>query len=106
MLQRRVLPQYVLFSQPVFKVKGNVIMGTEMVPETLVILTNSLPAVQLFRRLVTGLLVLRPGFVLGSVHVGFVVGKVALGQVYIRVLRFSLPITFHNNSPCSYIISR
>jgi hypothetical protein len=31
----------------------------------------------------------RPGFAPGSVHVGFVVDKVALGQVLLRVLRFS-----------------
>jgi hypothetical protein len=29
----------------------------------------------------------------GSVHVGFVVDKVALGQVFLRVLRFS-PVNF------------
>jgi hypothetical protein len=28
----------------------------------------------------------RPGFVPGPVHVGFVVDKVALGQVFLRVL--------------------
>jgi hypothetical protein len=37
------------------------------------------------RRLVAGLSVRRPG----SVHVEFVVDKVALGQVFLRVLRFS-----------------
>jgi hypothetical protein len=35
----------------------------------------------------------RPGFVPRSVHVGFVVDKVALGQVSFRVLRFS-PVSF------------
>jgi hypothetical protein len=35
----------------------------------------------------------RPGFDPGSVHVGFVVDKVALGQVFPRVLRFS-PVNF------------
>jgi hypothetical protein len=30
-----------------------------------------------------------PGFAPGSTHVGFVVDKVALGQVFLRVLRFS-----------------
>jgi hypothetical protein len=35
----------------------------------------------------------RPGFDPGSVHVGFVVDKVALGQVVPRVLRFS-PVSF------------
>jgi len=41
------------------------------------------------RRLVAGLSPRRPGFAPGSVHVGFVVDKVALGQVFLRVLRFS-----------------
>jgi hypothetical protein len=31
----------------------------------------------------------RPGFAPGSIHVGFVVDKVAVGQVFLRVLRFS-----------------
>jgi hypothetical protein len=30
-----------------------------------------------------------PGFAPGSIHVGLVVNKVALGQVFLRVLRFS-----------------
>jgi hypothetical protein len=34
-----------------------------------------------------------PGFDPGSVHVGFVVDKVALGQVFLRVLRSS-PVNF------------
>jgi hypothetical protein len=34
-----------------------------------------------------------PGFDPGSVHVGFVVDKVALGQVFPRVLRFP-PVNF------------
>jgi hypothetical protein len=46
-------------------------------------------AVQWLRQLVAGLLPRRPGFALASVHVGFVVDKVALGQVFLRVLRFS-----------------
>ena len=39
-------------------------------------------AVPWFRRLVAGLRPRRPGFDLGSVHVGFVVDKVALGQFF------------------------
>jgi hypothetical protein len=31
----------------------------------------------------------------GSVHVGFVVDKVALGQVFLRVVGFPLSISFH-----------
>jgi hypothetical protein len=46
-------------------------------------------AVPWLRRLVAGLSPLRPGFDPGSVHVGFVVDKVALGQVFPRALRFS-----------------
>jgi hypothetical protein len=46
-------------------------------------------------RLVAGLSPRRPGFDPGSVHMGFVVDKVALGQVFPRVLRFSLSISFH-----------
>jgi len=51
------------------------------------------------RRFVAGLSRLRFGFDPRSVHVRFVVDKVALGQVFLRVLRYSpvsiiLPI-FH-----------
>jgi hypothetical protein len=45
------------------------------------------------RRLVAGLSPRRLGFDPGSVHVGFVVDKVVLGQVFPRVLRFS-PVNF------------
>jgi hypothetical protein len=45
------------------------------------------------RRLVAGLSPRRPGFSPGSVHVGFVVDKVAPGQGFLRVLRFS-PVSF------------
>jgi hypothetical protein len=39
----------------------------------------------------------------GVNDVGFVVGKVALGLVFFRVLRFSLvSISFHRRSPNSY----
>jgi hypothetical protein len=40
--------------------------------------------------IVTGLSPRRPGFAPRSIHVGFVVDKVALGQVFLRVLRSSL----------------
>jgi hypothetical protein len=50
-------------------------------------------AVPWLRRLVAGLLSGRPGFDSGSVHVEFVVDKVALGQVFPRVLWFS-PVSF------------
>jgi hypothetical protein len=50
-------------------------------------------AVPWLRRLAAGLPPRRPGFDPGSVHVGFVVDKVARGQVFLRVLRFS-PVNF------------
>jgi hypothetical protein len=50
-------------------------------------------AVPWLRRLAAGLPPGRPGFDPGPVHVGFVVDKVALGQVFPRVLRFS-PVNF------------
>jgi hypothetical protein len=40
-------------------------------------------------RLVASLSPRRPGVLSGSVHVGLVVDRVALGQVSVRVLRFS-----------------
>jgi hypothetical protein len=48
---------------------------------------TSLINVPCLKRLVTGLSPRRPGFAAGSIHVGFVVDKVKLGQVYLRVLR-------------------
>jgi hypothetical protein len=50
-------------------------------------------AVPWLTRLVAGLSLLRSGFYPGSGHVGFVVDKVALGQVSPRVLRF-FPVSF------------
>jgi hypothetical protein len=47
------------------------------------------------RRLVAGLSPRRLGFDPGSVHVRFVVDKVALGQVFLRVVGFPLSISFH-----------
>jgi hypothetical protein len=41
------------------------------------------------KHLVAGLSPWRPGFAPGSVHVVFVVGEVALGQFFLRVLRSS-----------------
>jgi hypothetical protein len=49
----------------------------------------SVRAVPWFRRLVDGLSLRRPVLDPGSVYVGFVVDKVALGQVFPRVFRFS-----------------
>jgi hypothetical protein len=45
-------------------------------------------AVPWLRSLVAGLSPRRPGFAPGSIHVGFVVDKVGLGQVFLRVLLF------------------
>jgi hypothetical protein len=58
-------------------------------------------AVPWLRRLVAGLSPRRPGLASGSVHVEFVVDKVALGHVFLRVLQFSLSISFHRGSPYS-----
>jgi hypothetical protein len=55
-------------------------------------------------RFVTGLSPRRPGFSPGSVNVGFVLDKVALRKLFIRVFRFPLSVSFHHGSPCSYII--
>jgi hypothetical protein len=49
-----------------------------------------MPAVSYLRRLVTVLSPRRPEFAPGSINVGFVVDKVALGQVFLRVLPFFL----------------
>jgi hypothetical protein len=46
-------------------------------------------ALQWLKLLVGGLSPRRTGFAPGSIHVGFVVDKVALGQVFLPVLRFS-----------------
>jgi hypothetical protein len=52
------------------------------------------------RSLVAGLSPRRPGFALRSIHVGFVVDEVALGQVFLRVLPFPpVNISFHRRSP-------
>jgi hypothetical protein len=44
------------------------------------------------------------GFDLGSIRVGFVVEKVALGQVFLLVIRVSLSITFHQYSRFIFIM--
>jgi hypothetical protein len=50
---------------------------------------SKLRTVPWLRSLAAGLSPRRPGFAPGSIHVGFVVDKVALAQVFLRVLRFS-----------------
>jgi hypothetical protein len=53
------------------------------------------------RPLVADLSPQRPGFDASSVHAGFVINKVAVGQAFLRVLRFSLvnfiPPVLHEN---------
>jgi hypothetical protein len=56
-------------------------------------------AVPWLRCLVSGLSPRRPRFASGSVHVGFVVDKVTLGQVFTPVLWFSYIIWGMNNRP-------
>jgi hypothetical protein len=55
------------------------------------------------RRLVAGLSPRRHGFAPGSAHVAFVVDKVAMVQVFLRVLRFPLSLSFHRGCPYSCI---
>ena len=54
-----------------------------------------LRAVAWLRRLVYGLSPRRPGFDPGSVNMGFLVDKVALGQVFPEYFGFPLSISFH-----------
>jgi hypothetical protein len=57
---------------------------------------HTIRAVSWLRSLVAGLSSRSPGFALGSILVGFVVDKVTLGQVFLRVFRFSaVSILFH-----------
>jgi hypothetical protein len=55
-------------------------------------------AVSWLKRLIAGLSQQRHGFDPGSVHVGFVVDKVALGQVFPENFGFPLSISFHRYS--------
>jgi hypothetical protein len=43
------------------------------------------------------------GFAPSSVHVGFVVDRVALGQIFLQVFRVPLSVSFHHGSPYSYV---
>jgi hypothetical protein len=67
--------------------------------EILVIFTIS--AVPWLKQLDAGLSPWRPGFTPRSVHMVFVVGKVALGQIFLQVLQFSsasvIPPLLHNH---------
>jgi hypothetical protein len=61
-----------------------------------------LKAVPYLRRLVAGFSPRMPGFAPRAAHVGFVVDKVALGQIFLRILRSSpvniIPPLFHIHS--------
>jgi hypothetical protein len=63
-------------------------------------------AVPWLRRLVTRLSQRRPGFATGSIHVGFVVDKVAMGQVFLRVLCFFFKISQSINQSINQSISQ
>jgi hypothetical protein len=65
---------------------GRALTDQNCIPEEI---KSRLRAVPWLRSLVAGLSPRRPGFAPGSIHVGFVVENVALGQVFLRVLRFS-----------------
>jgi hypothetical protein len=47
------------------------------------------------------LLLWRPRFMPGSIHVGIVVRKWHYNRVFSEVLGFPLPASFHDNSPYS-----
>jgi hypothetical protein len=57
-----------------------------------------------FRRLVAGLSPRRLGFASESVHMGFVVEKVALGQGFLQFFCFSLSLSLRHVCPCSYTV--
>jgi hypothetical protein len=69
------------------------------------VLGNGL-ALPWLRRLVTGLSPRRPGFARGSVHVGYVADKFALGQVFSELFDYPLSISFHRHPPYPYITWR
>jgi hypothetical protein len=52
-------------------------------------------AVPQLRRLLAGFPLRRPGFEPGSGHVGFVVDKVSLGQVFYKYFGFPCQSSFH-----------
>jgi hypothetical protein len=59
-------------------------------------------AVPWLRSLVAGLSPRKSGFAPGSIHVGFVVDKVALWQFFSNFFGLPLSISFHRRSPNSY----
>jgi hypothetical protein len=69
---------------------GGLIFGTQLTK-----LKNK--AMPWLRRLFTGLSPRRSGFTPESVHMGFVVDKVAFGQVILIVFRDFPPLSFHRS---------
>jgi hypothetical protein len=69
---------------------------------------NKRRAVPWLRSLVAGLSPRRHGFAAGSIHVGFVVNKVALGQIFLRVLRTDTHslLFIRRMCVCMYVCSR
>jgi hypothetical protein len=61
-------------------------------------------AVPWLKRLVAGLSPRRSGFAHGSINVGYVVEKVALGQVISEIFGFPLSISVHRRPPYSYLL--
>jgi hypothetical protein len=57
--------------------------------------TRQIKARAVLKRLVAGFPPRRPGIEPGSVHVGFVVDKVALGQVFSKYFGFPCQFAFH-----------
>jgi hypothetical protein len=79
------------------------LLGSKLLCTNSAWLVSVCGAVPCLKRLIAGLSPRRLGFAPGSIHVGFVVDKVALRQVFLRVLRFSpVNISFHRRSPSSY----
>jgi hypothetical protein len=94
MLFAKVNRPYLYFMKLVFGHLCSVDVGTQRVTFMVqtfidICFTDDSVAVPWLRWLVVGLSLRSPGFSLGSIHVGFVVDKVALGQVFLRVFRFS-----------------
>jgi hypothetical protein len=90
----------VLGSAHVSEVKSHPLPGIE--PRSPIAYSHCTETVAWRRRLVSGLSPCRFGFAPGSVHVEFMVNKVELGHVFLRVLWVSLSVSFHDDSPCSY----
>jgi hypothetical protein len=61
-------------------------------------------AIPWLRQLIAGLSLSRPKFDPRPVHVRFVVGKVALGQVFLQVYGFPLSVSFHHCSIHIFIL--